>query len=836
MVQDAVKDPAFFNIPQQTTGFLVWRVENLGLTAMAREQFGKFHRGDSYLVLAMAEPGKALLASDPPRPARSSLDIHIHFWLGSETSQDEAGVAAIKAVELDVLLGGSPVQHRETEGSESKKFLSYFKSGIRVLKGGVASGFRHVTDDFKPTLYHCKGKRTCVVRELNEVSWGAMNDGDVYVLDTKTIMFVWTGRTSNNMEKIQGAKFAGSLREEHGGGSVVVIEDGQEQGLPEDEKKAFNQHLPLNNKQVIPATKAPKDEAVARRLCEELKLFKCSDADGTLKVTEVKHGPLFQTDLDSNDSFIVDNGRDGIWVWVGKRATAKERQEAMRNAQGFVKKKEYPQSTPVTRVIDGGEPGDFKTLFRNWRDKAQSVGFGRQVSTSKVAKTVQTTFDAESLHAQPAMAAKCQMMDDGSGQKEVWRVRKFDLVEVPESNHGEFYMGDCYVILYAYLEGNSEHYLIYYWIGNEASSDEAGTAALKSVELDQKLSGRAVQVRVTQAKEPPHFMAIFKGKLIIYKGGFSSSFDGVDGRDVSLGDRFMLHVRGTTQGSTKAIQVDFRAASLNSNDCFLVVTPQGTQVWCGKGSTGDERELAKSLAKGRGEVTVVSEGSEKSDFWKLLGGKEEYASGERLKVEDHTMQVRLFQCSNASGVFEAEEVVSFTQEDLVDDDVMLLDAWDTIFLWIGINSNKVEQRESEKLAMEYLRTDPAGRDKGTPIVRLKQGYEPPNFTGFFGAWDNDLWNNNMTYADICDRLKEASPGATVLVSSSGVGNDGGRTYPLVTLQEKDPDKLPEGVDPTQKEDYLSDAEFTKAFGCSKDEFTSLPKWKRVNLKKKAGLF
>ena len=50
-------------------------------------------------------------------------------------------------------------------------------------------------------------------------------------------------------------------------------------------------------------------------------------------------GPLEQSDLQSKDSFIIDNGAFGLWVWVGKKASSAERTEAMRNAQGFIKKK-----------------------------------------------------------------------------------------------------------------------------------------------------------------------------------------------------------------------------------------------------------------------------------------------------------------------------------------------------------------------------------------------------------------------------------------------------------------------------------------------------------------
>jgi hypothetical protein len=36
--------------------------------------------------------------------------------------------------------------------------------------------------------------------------------------------------------------------------------------------------------------------------------------------------------------------------------------------------------------------------------------------------------------------------------------------------------------------------------------------------------------------------------------------------------------------------------------------------------------------------------------------------------------------------------------------------------------------------------DPSNRDDDTAILKVKQGYEPPTFTGFFGVWDTSLWN------------------------------------------------------------------------------------------------
>ncbi len=84
-------------------------------------------------------------------------------------------------------------------------------------------------------------------------------------------------------------------------------------------------------------------------------------------------------------------------------------------------------------------------------------------------------------------------------------------------------------------------------------------------------------------------------------------------------------------------------------------------------------------------------------------------------------------------------MLNFAQEDLVSEDVMLLDVGDTLFVWLGIFSNQQEKSAALQNAKEYLEYDPSDRDKDIPVTVVKQGNEPPHFTGFFGAWDRELF-------------------------------------------------------------------------------------------------
>lgn len=58
------------------------------------------------------------------------------------------------------------------------------------------------------------------------------------------------------------------------------------------------------------------------------------------------------------------------------------------------------------------------------------------------------------------------------------------------------------------------------WVqGRHATVDELAASAYLAVQMDQQFNGEPVQVRVNMGKEPRHFLAIFKGKLVIFEVG-----------------------------------------------------------------------------------------------------------------------------------------------------------------------------------------------------------------------------------------------------------------------------------------------------------------------------
>ncbi|XP_011473740.1 advillin [Oryzias latipes] len=812
-----------FKAVTHNPGIIIWRVEKMELVLVSEKTHGNFYEGDCYVLLSTHK-------------VKNVLSYDIHYWIGSESSQDEQGAAAVYTVQLDEYLGSSPIQHREVQNHESDTFKGYFKNGIIYKKGGVATGMRHVetnTYDVK-RLLHVKGKKRVIAQEV-ELSWKSFNLGDVFLLDTGKTIIQWNGPKSNKQERHKGLLLAKDIRDrERGGRAEVRTVEGEAEKQSPQEMEIMNSFL---GERTFKLTDGPPDETFDQEQMGKLSLYCVSDADGQMKVTEVATRPLVQDLLDHESCYLLDQGGAKIFVWKGKKANKAERQAAMARALDFIKTKNYPFTTNVETVNDGAESAIFKQLFQRWTVKDQTQGLGKVNTKGKVAHVKQEKFDASLMHAMPEVAAQERMVDDGSGQVEVWRIENLEPVPVDRQWYGYFYGGDCYLILYTYLVNNKKCYLLYMWQGRHATQDELAACAFQAVALDQKYNDEPVQVRVTMGKEPRHFMALFKGKMVIFEGGTSRKGASEPEPPVRL---FQVH--GSDLSNTKTFEVPALAASLNSNDVFLLRSQTQIYLWCGKGSSGDERAMAKEVSSvicldsQRSSEEIVAEGQEPMEFWELLGGKAPYASSKRLQQVLLDYQPRLFECSNKTGRFIVTEVTHFNQDDLNEDDVMLLDTWDQVFLWVGKDANEIERKESVATSQEYLRTHPGDRDPDTPIIMIKQGFEPPTFTGWFTAWDPFKWSSGKSYEEMKRELGDVALPVDIKPQEQKTVEREYQSFPADMLVNKQASELPAAVDPAVKEKYLSDGDFFNVFGISKDDFVRLPQWKQLKLKKEKGLF
>ncbi|XP_069799746.1 gelsolin isoform X2 [Dendropsophus ebraccatus] len=633
---------------------------------------------------------------------------------------------------MDDHLGGKPIQNREVQGYESAVFLGYFKSGIKYKAGGVASGFTHVVpNDVKvERLLQVKGRRLARATEV-PVSWGSFNQGDCFILDLGDEIFQWCGSKANRFEKLKATTVSKDIRdnERHGRARVYVVEEGME-------RERMVQVL--GEKPDLPEGTSDdvKADATNRKLA---RLYKVSNGGGAMSVSLVAdENPFTQSALNSDDCFILDHGSDGkIFIWKGKNANMEEKKMALKTATEFISKMGYPKQTQVQVLPESGETPLFKQFFKNWRDKDQTEGMGIAYIPNHIAKIENVPFDVSSLHESPAMAAQHGMVDDGRGEKQIWRIESSEKVPVSEELYGQFYGGDSYIILYNYNHGGKKGQIIYTWQGLDSSKDEITASAFLSAQLDEELGGGPVQVRVVQGKEPAHLLSLFGGKpLIVYKGGTSR-----DGGQSPDADIRLFQVRASSAGFTRAVEVDASAANLNSNDAYVLKTPSAAHLWVGQGASDPEKQGARELLKILGASgSEIAEGRETDDFWGALGGKAPYRTSSRLKDKMNAHPPRLFACSNKTGRFIIEEVPGeMTQDDLATDDVMLLDTWDQVFVWIGNEAQEEEKKEALSSASTYINTDPASRDPRTPIAVIKQGFEPPTFTGWFLGWDNDFW-------------------------------------------------------------------------------------------------
>lgn len=98
------------------------------------------------------------------------------------------------------------------------------------------------------------------------------------------------------------------------------------------------------------------------------------------------------------------------------------------------------------------------------------------------------------------------------------------------------------------------------------------------------------------------------------------------------------------------------------------------------------------------EPQIIEEGAESELFWELLNGKDEY-DHEVDAPGAPCLEPRLFHCKLlSSGKLRVEEIEDFNQEDLDQDDIMILDGGDEVYVWEGVGSSPDEKKKSLEVA------------------------------------------------------------------------------------------------------------------------------------------
>ncbi|KAG2389458.1 hypothetical protein C9374_014018 [Naegleria lovaniensis] len=257
----------------------------------------------------------------------------------------------------------------------------------------------------------------------------------------------------------------------------------------------------------------------------------------------------------------------------------------------------------------------------------------------------------------------------------------------------------------------------------------------------------------------------------------------------------------------------------------------------------------------------------------------------------------LYSINDHSGEFTMTPIQHYGESDLSSTQAYILDTLDLeekVYVWIGKLCNIETKKFALTSALEYYHTwkcqqqkdsfytkknttttseddfDPASFVKKEDEMNLRvvtELEEPPEFTRHFLAWSTSSTAFKIRYKQSKDpnviskgfvktpRTPRRSTHTHQMVKSSALDQDHSsgvyeiehcptctslynklfshQTYSYKVLTSG---SLPEGIDKSKLETYLSNDEFIKVFGMDKKKFSQLQPWKQTSLKKEKSLF
>ena len=333
---NALNEPEWHKIPKEPCT-LIWRIEKFAVVPWPKKMYGTFYNGDSFIILNIQK-------------INESLDYTAYMWVGKHSTKDETGTAAYKIVELDDFFRGGVDLCYEAQDNESEDFRALFEQ-IIVEEGGIESGFKKIQEekwDVRLLRVYMDGKATRT--EELPLNLSSLTKEDAFILDTGLDLYAWRGENSKPLMKFNTCIVCQKIKDARNGKPKYKFFDEGDKGT----KAVMTKYLKDDGAKVVLRAKRGR-----RVRSNPKKMFKLSDADGKLTLTEV---PFGKASLDTKDAFLIDNGKM-IYIWCGSKCSKQEKRLGIPYAQKYKESVTDKLNSPIVLINEGSKKFSIETAF-----------------------------------------------------------------------------------------------------------------------------------------------------------------------------------------------------------------------------------------------------------------------------------------------------------------------------------------------------------------------------------------------------------------------------------------------------------------------------------------